>query len=984
MKTIIQITTLLYVFLFADTIALSTTLHVPANYTTIEAALNAATTNDTVLVQPGTYNENIIWPLVHGIKLISAGDTTNTIISGNDTNRVIRFLTNFKHDSTTEINGFTITNGNGGMYLYWASPKLINLSITGNNFVDAFAYGGGIYCKHSSPIIENVSITYNIVDGLHCKGAGLYFDGGSSNPYLSNVLIAFNSMAPGANWYLGTGIFCESSNITLDNVEIISNTSGNGGEQYQGGGAYFLWSSCEMNQVNIDSNIMGDGGSFSFYGGGGVKFYNSYCEMNRVTINSNVVGDSYSFQKHGAGIYCEGSSVLYLTNVLIANNHMGNRVPFTYGLGIYCDDESFFVAMNVTIAGNTIADSSNMGGRGVSIHSSNFSYLTNSISWNEGIGPEVSGYCLVNYSNIRGPQNGTGNINSYPMFVSENDFHLQSVSPCVDTGTMSNAPLVDIEGKPRPIEVSIDMGAYEFGNPEVNFNGNDTIVCEGDVINFIDLSGGEPASWMWLFEGGTPSVSNDQFPNITYDSAGVFDVQLDVFYGSSSYTELKTNYIVVATVVAQANTPIGETMVCNENVIVYTTDSVPDATSYQWDVSPSDAGIITGDSIEGILFADSAWTGNFTIKVRAMKDNCPGGWSEELQAELTTIPLPYFLTGTGPYCEGTQGSELILESSELEVEYELYLDNNPTGIIVAGTGSSVSFGYVTAEGLYTAIGFKSETCASNMWGDVWVYSIALPAQPSMPAGPAQVCNNDSTHYSSLVSNNADTLLWILNPFEAGDIIYYGDSITIYWNNEYFGLAYLSCEGMNECGIGLISDSLEIEVIESPSPEISGLTLVCKNNDADYETDYIAGTTYLWNVTGGEIIAGAGTNLITIGWGDPGTGYINLLETNAAGCEQQTDDFTVTIDECPGINNQSITSFSLIPNPTRDWILIKGNENILTISVLDIIGNVVINRKIFNKNEVRLDLSELPAGIYVFRIRGENIEDVHEATIIKID
>ena len=57
-------------------------INVPTDYTTIQAALTAANATDTVLVQPGTYTENIFWPETNGIKLISAGDSSNTIIDG--------------------------------------------------------------------------------------------------------------------------------------------------------------------------------------------------------------------------------------------------------------------------------------------------------------------------------------------------------------------------------------------------------------------------------------------------------------------------------------------------------------------------------------------------------------------------------------------------------------------------------------------------------------------------------------------------------------------------------------------------------------------------------------------------------------------------------------------------------------------------------------------------------------------------------------
>ncbi|MDO8585418.1 MAG: choice-of-anchor Q domain-containing protein [Armatimonadota bacterium] len=42
------------------------------------------------------------------------------------------------------------------------------------------------------------------------------------------------------------------------------------------------------------------------------------------------------------------------------------------------------------------------------------------------------------------------------------DYHLQSDSPRIDQGTNTNAPAEDIDGNPRPVNVTCDMGAYEY------------------------------------------------------------------------------------------------------------------------------------------------------------------------------------------------------------------------------------------------------------------------------------------------------------------------------------------------------------------------------------------------------------------------------------------------------------------------------------------------------------------------------------------
>lgn len=62
--------------------------------------------------------------------------------------------------------------------------------------------------------------------------------------------------------------------------------------------------------------------------------------------------------------------------------------------------------------------------------------------------------------------------------------------------------------------------------PVANFTADKTTVLRGGTVAFTDLSTNFPTSWSWSFDGGDPSNSNIQNPQIKYSTPGVFKVSL--------------------------------------------------------------------------------------------------------------------------------------------------------------------------------------------------------------------------------------------------------------------------------------------------------------------------------------------------------------------------------------------------------------------------------------------------------------------------
>jgi PKD repeat protein len=64
--------------------------------------------------------------------------------------------------------------------------------------------------------------------------------------------------------------------------------------------------------------------------------------------------------------------------------------------------------------------------------------------------------------------------------------------------------------------------------PVVDFDWFPFYICEGESVQFTDLSTGNTANWNWSFAGGNTTTSTEANPIITYDDEGSFDFSLTV------------------------------------------------------------------------------------------------------------------------------------------------------------------------------------------------------------------------------------------------------------------------------------------------------------------------------------------------------------------------------------------------------------------------------------------------------------------------
>lgn len=126
------------------------------------------------------------------------------------------------------------------------------------------------------------------------------------------------------------------------------------------------------------------------------------------------------------------------------------------------------------------------------------------------------------------------------------------------------------------------------GVPIAHLRSDKMTINFGHSINFFDESGGIPTSWQWTFEGGNPSLSNQQNPSVVaYPNAGFYSVKLKV---TNSYGTDSVNYINYVKVIGANMLPFS-VVHPPPNTIINTNATDTARSIFTWTKSSSDPSI---------------------------------------------------------------------------------------------------------------------------------------------------------------------------------------------------------------------------------------------------------------------------------------------------------------------------------------------------------------------------------------------------------
>ncbi|MGD0709835.1 MAG: T9SS type A sorting domain-containing protein [Bacteroidales bacterium] len=258
-----------------------------------------------------------------------------------------------------------------------------------------------------------------------------------------------------------------------------------------------------------------------------------------------------------------------------------------------------------------------------------------------------------------------------------------------------------------------------------------TSYCAGGSITFT-ITGATPSSSYDLYKDGSDVETETADISGTVTFTGNYtagDFTTDPATNEVDITEnpLPTAYNVTGT----------GTYCSGDEITDVGLDGSDNGVNYQLYLDLSAVGSpVAGNTGNSIDLGNQPTTGTYTVVATDASTGCINNMNGEADITINDLPNAYNVTGGGSDCSGGSGVDVGLDNSDINVNYQLYIDLSAVGSPVAGnTGNSIDFGNQTTTGTYTVVATDASTgCTNNMTGEADITINDLPNAYNVTGG----------------------------------------------------------------------------------------------------------------------------------------------------------------------------------------------------------------------------------------------------------
>ena len=393
----------------------------------------------------------------------------------------------------------------------------------------------------------------------------------------------------------------------------------------------------------------------------------------------------------------------------------------------------------------------------------------------------------------------------------------------------------------------------------------DSNACEGEFI-YKAINAKTGSSYEWEIEGGTI---------ISGKGTGTVKVKWDLGTGKITVKEIPNSKcigdikekIVKVTKFVSVVEILGDSLTC-EGEFDYLAINGKQGSRYVWEVEGGT--IVSGIGSNSIKIKWDIGTGKVKVK-EVTKNGCTNN-SKQKNITITNFVSKVVISGDSVVCNG----EFIYQAvnGEKGSTYSWELEG---GNLISGQGTnSVKIKWELGAGKIKIKEVTENGCSSSE--NEKVISVEEYISNVTIIGDSIVCNGEFI-YLAINGENKSTYSWEVE----GGVLLSGQgtsSVKIKWE---LGAGKISIKEVTKQGCTSSANEKIISVIQNISNiEIIGDTIPCDGKFKYHLINGEKGSTYSWEVEGGTLLSGQGTDSIRILW-NLGIGKIIVKEITKQGC-----------------------------------------------------------------------------------------------------